>query len=101
MAQATSISTSLLCRTRPVALARCILVLATGWFLTCSSSASAAADDWEVLTTPSADPDAVTITIAAAKTTAIKLVVDTNDFPVVNLAANFFADDVRRVSGQR
>jgi len=54
--------------------------------------------NWKLLTTPSKSADCVTI-VAGQQTTAI--VVDTNDFSVVSLAANLFADDVRRVTDHR
>jgi hypothetical protein len=51
-----------------------------------------------VLTSASSAAD--TITLVGGKSTAT-LVVDGADFPVVNLAANMFADDVQRVTGHR
>lgn len=59
---------------------------------------TAAATDWEVLTSTVNDPDCVTI--VGDKKPAV-IVVDAKDYPVVQLAANFFADDVQRVSAHR
>lgn len=44
--------------------------------------------------------DASCLHIVSRETTGV-VIVDTNDFPVVRLAANFFADDVQRVTGHR
>ncbi|HEU6448993.1 MAG TPA: glycosyl hydrolase 115 family protein [Verrucomicrobiae bacterium] len=52
----------------------------------------------EILTTPSKDANCITI---ATKDRCAAIIVDTNDFPVVQLAANFFAGDVQRVTGQQ
>jgi Glycosyl hydrolase family 115/Gylcosyl hydrolase family 115 C-terminal domain len=52
----------------------------------------------EILSAPANDAD--TVTIVGGKNAAA-VTVDEKDFPVVTLAANFFADDVRRVTGQR
>ncbi|HLX70996.1 MAG TPA: glycosyl hydrolase 115 family protein, partial [Verrucomicrobiae bacterium] len=49
------------------------------------------------LVTPSNDVDC--LSLVSRETAA--MVVDTNDFAVVQLAANFFADDVQRVTGRR
>ncbi len=49
------------------------------------------------LVTPSNDVDC--LSLVSRETAAV--VVDTNDFAVVQLAANFFADDVQRVTGRR
>ncbi len=59
---------------------------------------AAFAADWQVLSVPSNDADGITLA-GGSKNAAI--VWDTNDYPVVQLAANFFADDVQRVSGYR
>lgn len=50
------------------------------------------------LVRPSNDPDCLTVIGRNAETV---VVVDTNDYPVVQLAANLFADDVQRVTGHR
>jgi Glycosyl hydrolase family 115/Gylcosyl hydrolase family 115 C-terminal domain len=57
-----------------------------------------AAPGWEILLAPSAGADCVTI--IGGKSNAV-ILVDPKDFPVVGLAANFFADDVQRVTGHR
>jgi len=62
-----------------------------------SPLAKAAASDWQILAT-SDDEDCVTI--VRGNNTAM-IVIDEKDYPVVQLAANFFADDVQRVSGHR
>ncbi|HEX5398277.1 MAG TPA: glycosyl hydrolase 115 family protein, partial [Verrucomicrobiae bacterium] len=59
---------------------------------------AAANPGWQILTAPSSAPDCVTI---AGNGRAAAIVVDTNDDAVVQLAANFFSDDVQRVTGQR
>ena len=59
---------------------------------------AAAASDGQILTAPSHETDCVTI--ADGKSAAM-IVVDANDYPVVQLAANFFADDIQRVTGHR
>jgi hypothetical protein len=60
--------------------------------------AASAAGNLEVLTKPSNNADC--ITMVGGKGDAI-LVVDPQDYPVVQLAANLFADDVQRVTGRR
>lgn len=52
----------------------------------------------QILAAPSDGADS--ITLAGGKNDAI-VVVDAQDYPVVQLAANLFADDVQRVSGHR
>ena len=52
------------------------------------------------LVTPSSDADCITVADRGVNA-AVAVLVDTNDYPVVPLAANFFADDVLRVSGHR
>jgi hypothetical protein len=68
-----------------------VLIASLPWFAGAASSV-------EVLTKPSNDANCVTI--AGDKHDAI-LVVDSQDHPVVQLAANLFADDVQRVTGHR
>ena len=58
----------------------------------------AATGSLEVLNRLANDSDC--IAIAGGQQNAV-VVVDTNDYPVVQLAANLFADDVQRVSGHR
>ena len=70
-----------------------ILALLAPGFLFAQSDAKIA-----VLTNSSNAAD--TITLVGDKTTAT-LVVDGEDYPVVGLAANLFADDVQRVTGHR
>ena len=53
----------------------------------------------EISAAPAKD-DGVTIAGITAASDAV-IIVDANDFPVVQLAAIFFADDVRRVTGRR
>ncbi|HEU5396419.1 MAG TPA: glycosyl hydrolase 115 family protein, partial [Verrucomicrobiae bacterium] len=52
----------------------------------------------DILTAPSAAPECVTLAGSQGEAT---IVTDTNDAAVVQLAANFFADDVQRVTGHR
>ena len=66
-------------------------------FLPCSNL-KAADSSWQVLTAPSNASDCV-IMVGAGSTATI--VIDTNDFEVVQFAASFFADDVWRVTGHR
>src|ERR1041385_8429741 len=73
------------------------LILGVALFFS-SPCLAAAISNLEILPVPSKDADCVTI--VGSKSVAA-IVVDTNDFSVVQLAANFFADDVQRVSGQR
>lgn len=62
------------------------------------SRLAAAASDWQILIAP---PDeAGCVTIVGGNNNAV-IIVDAKDYPVVQLAANFFADDVERVSGSR
>jgi hypothetical protein len=56
-----------------------------------------AASSLEIQTKPSNDTDS--ISIATGKSDAA-VVVDSSDYPVVQLAANLFADDVQRVTGR-
>lgn len=67
-------------------------------FLLSVSRLAAAASDWQILTAPSDETGCVTI--VGGKNDAV-IVVDAKDYPVVQLAANLFADDVQRVSGSR
>lgn len=57
-----------------------------------------AANSIEILNTPANAADSI---VLVGDKTAATIVVDTNDYPVVQLAANFFADDLQRVSGRR
>jgi Glycosyl hydrolase family 115/Gylcosyl hydrolase family 115 C-terminal domain len=54
--------------------------------------------DLEILSAPANDADCVTI---AGGKNIVTIAVDEKDFSCVKLAANFFADDVQRVTGQR
>jgi hypothetical protein len=65
--------------------------------LLCSVSRLMAVD---LMVSAAPTPGAVTIAGPTAADDAT-IIVDTNDFPVVQLAANFFADDVQRVTGRR
>jgi hypothetical protein len=76
-------------------LARMVCVL--GVFFTLPILA-AVTTDWEILFQPANAADCLALVNGQ---TAAALVVDTNDFPVVSLAANFFAADVRRVTGRQ
>jgi hypothetical protein len=53
-----------------------------------------AADQVSILTDPATSADCVTLV-------STTLLVDPQDYPVVQVAANLFADDVRRVTGKR
>jgi hypothetical protein len=57
-----------------------------------------AAPDLEVLTNSANEVDG--IAVAGGKNEA-SVVVDSQDYPVVQLAAQFFADDIQRVTGRR
>jgi hypothetical protein len=52
----------------------------------------------EILFSPSNNPGC--LTIVGGRQNAV-IIVDTNDYPVVQLAANLFADDVQHVTGHR
>jgi len=69
-----------------------ITFLIPGWRL------AAADSNWQILTAPTSDPDGVTL--AGGHSDAL-IVVDPNDYPVVQLAANFLADDIKRVCGHQ
>src|SRR5581483_11562981 len=72
-----------------------LLGLAVGLaMLALSSSFSRAASGMEVLTASSRDTDSITI---VAPRSAAAIVVASNDFPVVQLTADLFRDDVQRV----
>ncbi len=60
----------------------------------------ASAGGLEILTTPSKSPHCVTL-VGRGIASESPIVIDTNDYSVVQLAANFFADDVQRVTGRR
>jgi Glycosyl hydrolase family 115/Gylcosyl hydrolase family 115 C-terminal domain len=75
------------------------LIFGTAIIALCSAL-PAAAVNLEILTAPSKAPDCVTIAGPSGENAAT-IVVDTSDYAVVQLAANFFADDVRRVTGRR
>lgn len=60
--------------------------------------AGAATSGIAILTEPSAEADGVTM--VGGKGDAV-VVADAQDYPVVQLAANLFADDVQRVTGRR
>ncbi|HET7625317.1 MAG TPA: glycosyl hydrolase 115 family protein, partial [Verrucomicrobiae bacterium] len=64
-----------------------------------SSALPAVAANLEILTAPSKAPDCITLAERGGNRSVI--LVDTNDFAVVQVAANLFADDVRRVTGAR
>jgi len=57
---------------------------------------AAANSNWQILTSPTSDADCVTLVGGQSDA---QIVVDPNDYPVVQLAANFLADDINRVSG--
>ncbi len=74
---------------------------AIGWAFLLIQSAALATDslsNGEILTAPTKDANCVTI--AGAKNHAV-IVVEDQAYPVVQLAAHLFADDVQRVSGYR
>jgi hypothetical protein len=77
---------------------RFVKFILPGLLLLASLRFVSAVSNLEILTAPSHDADCVTIT---DEKISASIVVDSNDFPVVQLAANFFADDVQRVSGRR
>ncbi|MEI6194996.1 MAG: glycosyl hydrolase 115 family protein [Verrucomicrobiota bacterium] len=77
--------------------ARARLILEIALFLPCWPLAAAAVD-LEILSAPTNDADC--FTIVGDKSEAL-IVVDAKDYPVVQLAASFFADDVARVGGRR
>ncbi|HSV16237.1 MAG TPA: glycosyl hydrolase 115 family protein, partial [Tepidisphaeraceae bacterium] len=60
---------------------------------------ASAAPDLEIMNVPAA-ADAGIIAIASDEHVA-SIIIDPQDFPVVHLAAGFFADDVERMSGHR
>lgn len=71
------------------------IAVGISWLFSVSSHAAL---DREILTTPSSSSDC--ISLVGTETNAA-VIVDEKDFPVVQLAANFFADDVARVAGRR
>lgn len=64
------------------------------------SALPAVAANLEILTAPSKALDCITIAGSGGANDST-ILLDTNDYPVVQLAANLFADDVRRVTGGR
>src|SRR4051812_2557103 len=59
-----------------------------------------AAASLEILTTPSSTPSCVTI-VGPGAAGGCAIVVAANDYDVVQLTGDFFADDVQRVTGRR
>jgi Glycosyl hydrolase family 115/Gylcosyl hydrolase family 115 C-terminal domain len=74
-----------------------VLLLTVVLFLPCLRL-GAAVSGLKVLNTPSDALDCVTI--VGNQSDAV-IIVDSGDYPVVQLAANLFADDVQRVTGHR
>src|SRR5436305_44467 len=72
-----------------------LIAAMSGAMLTALSSTASA---WEILTSPAHDTACVVI---AGGNGMAAIAVDENDYPVVKLAANLFADDVKRATGQR
>jgi hypothetical protein len=69
-----------------------------GFLLLLSSLSRATAGSIELSSTPSNDPDCVTI-VGGGSEAAV--VLDAQEYPVVRIAAGLFAEDVRRVTGRR
>ncbi len=78
-------------RIKHVAILMLGIALLTSWL-------AAAAAPWQIQFAPKSDVDWVTL--VGGKSDAV-IVVDVNDYPVVQLAAALFADDVQRISGRR
>jgi hypothetical protein len=70
-----------------------LLGVITAGFPFCAASAG-----WEILPKPSEDADSVTI---VGERNDAMIVLDDQDYAVVQRAANLFAEDVRRVTGHR
>ena len=88
----TPVTSSISQRHRIARLTLAIALLLPVWRL------GAAASDWEILNAPSHGADCITI-IGGNNQPVI--IIDAKDYPVVEVAANFFAEDVQRVSGHR
>ncbi len=73
----------------------CILTLS---FLWCLMPLASVASELTVLGKSSQSADSITLVKIGS---VARIMVDPQDYPVVQLAANLFADDVKRVTGQR